>query len=171
MRTTWFSLVLLLALGCGGSGKSDSTMTGAGPDTDPQPTDPVEPTDPVDEPDGPADPVEPDGPDPAEEMAELLKAEQLAYNEASAVFGKYCGHCHSKDGKKANAKKLGEFNLTEYPFTGEHNTAADVRAVLGIGGGKATMPLDKPGSVKGDDLALIADWAVAWDDAETGGAH
>jgi hypothetical protein len=33
------------------------------------------------------------------------------------------------------------------------------------------MPYDKPGSVKGDDLAKIKAWTDAWEAAEKGGAH
>lgn len=33
------------------------------------------------------------------------------------------------------------------------------------------MPKDKPGAVEGDELALIAAWADAYDAAEDAGAH
>jgi hypothetical protein len=33
------------------------------------------------------------------------------------------------------------------------------------------MPADKKGTVKGDELALIAAWADAFDKAHAGGAH
>ncbi len=55
-----------------------------------------------------------------------------------------------------------------YPFGGHHarEAAQVVREVLGIGGdGKVTMPSDDPGSVKGNDLRLIAAWADAFERA------
>ena len=64
-----------------------------------------------------------------------------------------------------------DIDINEYPFKGKHANEADIRKALGIGGGKPTMPKNKPGAVKGDDLALIAAWADAWDAAEGAGAH
>jgi hypothetical protein len=57
--------------------------------------------------------------------------------------------------------------MTTYPFAGHHahEVAAEVRKVLGVGGGEPTMPLDKPGAVKGDELALVVAWADAFDRA------
>jgi hypothetical protein len=43
--------------------------------------------------------------------------------------------------------------------------------VLGLSGKKAKMPADKPGSVTGDDLALIRAWTDAWDVADKAGTH
>lgn len=118
-------------------------------------------------------PVEPAAPDPAKVKAELLATETSAYQAAKPVFEKYCASCHQQGGKKATAKKLGHFDITSYPFAGHHamEVGATVRKVLGIGGGKPTMPMGKPGIVKGDELALIAAWADAFDASHTGGAH
>ena len=112
-------------------------------------------------------------PDPAALKAELLAAEQAAYQLAEPIFAKHCARCHAKGSKKARKKVLAHFEMTSYPFTGEHadEMGAEIREVLGIGGGKATMPMDKPGSVQGDELKLIADWADAYDKAKAGGAH
>jgi len=63
--------------------------------------------------------------------------------------------------------------MTFYPFAGHHAAewGPKIRQQLGIGGGKAKMPKDKPGSVRGDDLALIEAWSRAWDAAQAAGAH
>jgi hypothetical protein len=57
--------------------------------------------------------------------------------------------------------------MTSYPFGGEHaaEITQSIRKVLAIGGGKAKMPKDKPGSVQGPELSLISDWADAYDKA------
>jgi mono/diheme cytochrome c family protein len=105
--------------------------------------------------------------DPAPVAVDLAAAETAAYQAAQPVFAKYCAACHQQGAKKATAKKLGHFDMTTYPFGGHH--AAEIgkvtREVLGIGGGKPTMPMGAPGSVKGDDLALVAAWADAFDAA------
>jgi hypothetical protein len=105
--------------------------------------------------------------------ADALAAETAAYDKAKPVFEKYCSTCHTKAGKKSAKKKLDHFSMDTYPFGGEHTAfiGNHIRDVLGISGKKATMPFDKPGSVKGDDLALIKAWAEAWDAAEKAGAH
>ena len=90
------------------------------------------------------------------------------------MFEKYCANCHTKTGKKATGKKLGHFDMTTYPFGGEHakSIGNEIRVVLAIDGHKkATMPDDKPGSVKGDDLAAIKAWTEAWQAAGAAGAH
>lgn len=112
-------------------------------------------------------------PDPAKVKADLLAAEHAAYEKAKPVFGKYCAKCHSKDSKKATAKALGHFDMTSYPLGGHHamEASAQVRKALAIGGGKPTMPMDQKGAVQGDELALIAAWADAFDQAHQGGAH
>jgi hypothetical protein len=76
-------------------------------------------------------------------------------------------------GAKATAAKLKHFDMTSYPFAGHHAAewGPKIRQQLGIGGGKAKMPKDKPGSVRGDDLALIEAWSRAWDAAQAAGAH
>lgn len=117
----------------------------------------------------PAPDAAPSGPS----KEELLAAEQSAYETAKPVFEKYCSACHEQGGKKATAKKLGHFDMTSWPFGGHHTgeMGPKLREVLGIDGGKATMPDDHPGAVQGDDLARVAALADAWDKAEAGGAH
>jgi outer membrane biosynthesis protein TonB len=162
------SILFVAALAaCGGGDKKPVEPT---PDPQPDPT-PVEPTpDPTAKPD---EPVKPDEPPPPDPKVELMAAETAAFEKAKPVFEKFCGKCHSDTGKSKSAKKLGHLNITAYPFTSSHGAtlAADIRKALAIGGGKPTMPADKKGSVKGDDLAAIAAWADAWDAAEKGGAH
>jgi hypothetical protein len=48
------------------------------------------------------------------------------------------------------------------PFGGEHTAfiGNHIRDVLGLSGKKTTMPSDMPGSVKGDDPAVIKAWAT-----------
>lgn len=118
-------------------------------------------------------PADPPPPDPAKIKADLLATETAAYQQAKPVLGKYCAGCHQKGGAKATAKKLDHFDMTGYPFSGHHamEMSGEMRKVLGIGGGKPTMPKGKPGAVKGDDLALIAAWADAFDASHAGGAH
>lgn len=120
-----------------------------------------------------AAPEEPAEPDPAQIKAELLAAETAAFETAKPVFEKFCSGCHQQGQKKATQKKLDHFDMTTYPFAGHHagEMAETIRKVLGIDGGKATMPKDKPGSVKGDDLAAIAAWADAFQASHEGGAH
>ena len=115
----------------------------------------------------------PPKPDPEKVKADLLAAENAAYEKAKPVFAKSCANCHTKSGKKATAKKLAHFDMATYPFGGEHTKSIgnEIRKVLGIDGAKATMPFDKPGSVKGDDLALIKAWTEAWQAAGKGGVH
>lgn len=121
----------------------------------------------------PAKPVEP-AVDPEQVKADLLAAETAAYDKAKPVFTKYCASCHVKGGKKANAKKLKHFDMTTYPFGGEHakSIGNEVRITLGLDTAKKpSMPKDKPGSVKGDDLAAITAWTEAWRAAGQGGVH
>lgn len=112
-------------------------------------------------------------PDPAKVKADLLAAETTAYENARPLFEKYCASCHSKGQKGAKPKTLAHFEITTYPFGGHHamEVGKNVRKVLGIGGGKPTMPKTRPGIVKGDELALFAVWADAFDAAHAGGAH
>ena len=126
--------------------------------TDPKPTPVEEPT---------AAPKE----EPRDPKAELLAAEQAAFDKAKPVFDKWCAKCHSADGKNTSPKKRKELDISQYPFTGEHASAKDIRKTLGIGGGKPSMPADKKGAVQGDELAAIAAWADAWDASHKGGAH
>ena len=130
---------------------------------DPAPTKPPEPT----------KSPEPAKPDPDAVKTELMAAEMAAFEKAKPVFDKSCASCHTKTGKKASKKKLDHMDMTSYPFGGHHTgtIGITIREVLGISGQKPTMPFDKPGSVKGDDLATIKSWTDAWEAAETAGAH
>lgn len=58
-----------------------------------------------------------------------------------------------------------------YPFAGHHAAmmSATIREVLGAAGSEPTMPRDKPGAVKGDELKLVLAWAAAYDRAHSGG--
>jgi len=130
---------------------------------------PAEPASPAE----PARPTEPARPDPAKVKADLLAAETAAFEKAKPVFEKHCARCHTKDGKLAAKKKLDHFDMTTYPFGGHHGMeiSGEIRKTLGIGGGKPTMPFDKKGAVQGDELALIAAWADAFDASHKAGAH
>ena len=121
----------------------------------------------------PAEPPPPAEPDPAQVKADLLAAETAAYEAAKPVFEKHCVRCHQEGQKKAKKKILEHLNITTYPFTGEHGADAGpaIRKVLAIGGGKAVMPADTKGAVQGEELALVAAWADAWDKSHAGGAH
>jgi hypothetical protein len=123
---------------------------------------------------GSAEPTQaPPAADAGKAKADAIAAETAAYEKAKPVFDKYCSGCHTKGGKKATAKKLEHVDMTTYPFGGMHTASIgnEVRKVLGIDGGKATMPYDKPGSVTGDDLAAIKAWSEAWQAAGKAGAH
>jgi mono/diheme cytochrome c family protein len=118
-----------------------------------------------------AEPVKEDPkPDP---KAALLASETSAWEAAKPAFAKYCATCHTKDGKKAAKKKLDHFDMDTYPLGGHHTSTIGftIREVLGLAGKKATMPYDKPGSVKGDELAAIKAWTDSWEAAEKAGAH
>jgi hypothetical protein len=155
---------------CGG-GTPEATT----PAPEPAPEEAAAPEEPA--PETPPEPEPPPEPDPAAVKAELLAAEQAAYQLAEPVFAKHCARCHTKGNKKvtkAKKKALAHFEMTSYPFGGDHahEMGGEIREVLGIGGGnKPTMPMDKPGAVQGDELKLIADWADAYDKAKAGGAH
>ncbi|MEZ4403223.1 MAG: c-type cytochrome [Kofleriaceae bacterium] len=117
--------------------------------------------------------VEPALPDPAQVKADLLAAEAAAFEKAKPVFDASCSSCHAKGGRGAKAKTLGHFDMTTYPFGGHHadKITETIRKSLAIGGGKATMPRNKPGSLTADQLAAVAAWADAYDAASAGGAH
>ncbi len=159
--------ILAITLAACGGGSSKPTTPIA--NTDPVPmTDPAPPTAKA-----PPTPDEPPRPDPAKVKAELLATETAAYEKAKPVFQANCARCHSKDGKLTGTKKRDHFDMTSYPFGGHHamELGKEIRKSLGIDGSKPTMPYDKKGAVKGDDLALIASWADAFDAAHAGGAH
>ena len=171
MKNT-LALVTVIALAACGS-KSPKTTTPAEPDQvahhEGEGSGSAVAT-PTDLPKEPEKPAEPPAKDP---KIELLASETAAWETAKPVFEKTCATCHSTAGKKAAKKKLDHFNMDTYPFGGEHTAfiGDHIRDVLGLGSKKATMPYDKPGSVKGDDLAKIKAWTDAWEAAEKGGAH
>ncbi|MBS1123507.1 MAG: hypothetical protein H6Q90_5735 [Deltaproteobacteria bacterium] len=117
--------------------------------------------------------IAPPTPDPAQVKADLLAAETSAWEVARPVFTKWCASCHTKAGKKAAKKKLDHFDMDPYPPGGHHagTIGFTIRDVLGITGKKPKMPSDKPGSVKGDDLAKIKAWTDTWETSEKAGAH
>jgi hypothetical protein len=161
---------LLLTTACGSKPAPEPTEPAAEPIAEPEPAPAAEPA-PAPE---PAPAAEPAAPDPAQVKADLLAAEKAAYEAAKPVFDANCARCHVQGQRKAKKKILGEFEITAYPFTGDHGgheAAKHVRKVLGIDGSKPSMPADKKGAVKGDELALIAAWADAFDKAHEGGAH
>ena len=103
-----------------------------------------------------------------------LAAESTAYDKAKPVFEKYCASCHTKTGDKATEKKLAHFDMTTYPFGGEHarSIGNEIRVVLAIDGEKKpTMPDDHPGAIQGDELATIKAWTDAWQAAGRAGVH
>ncbi|MCA9674679.1 MAG: hypothetical protein KC464_06550, partial [Myxococcales bacterium] len=105
--------------------------------------------------------------------ADLLAAETAAYDQAKPVFDKYCAGCHAQGGPKATDKTLAHLDITSYPFGGHHvaTMGPTIKHVLGIDGSKPIMPKNAPGSVQGDELALVASWAAAWQAADDAGAH
>ena len=109
-------------------------------------------------------------PDPAEVKAQAAARELAAYKTAEPVFTRYCASCHQKGGKHATAKTLAHLDISTYPFKGHH--AAEIgpklRQVLGIGGGKATLPKGRPGIVGNGELDEIAAFCAAWDEAHPG---
>jgi hypothetical protein len=127
------------------------------------------------EPEPEPDPVAEEVEEPAEhDHKQMLRdAEADAFAKAKPVFDEFCSACHLQGERNATQKKLDAFDMTSYPFTGEHagEMAAEIREVLGIGGGKATMPKNKPGAVQGEDLEAIAAWADTFDASHEGGAH
>lgn len=128
-------------------------------------------------PDPQANPLEatpqPTEPAPAQAAADHHAAELAAYERAKPVFDKFCANCHAQGRPGARPGTLSHLDITRYPFAGHHadTVAATVRKSLGIDGGKATMPKNKPGSVTGADLALIKAWTDAFDAAHAGAAH
>ena len=109
----------------------------------------------------------------ADPKAELLTAENKAWENAKPVFVRACAGCHTSGGAKASKKKLDHFNFDSYPPGGHHaaTIGRTIRDVLGLSGKKATMPSDKPGSVQGEDLANIKAWTDAWEASEKASAH
>jgi hypothetical protein len=173
MTRPLFALLATLALAACGSKSPPAETTPPPPDDEPAAAPPDAMPDDHEGHTMAAPDAAPAGPDPAQIKADLLAAETAAYDQAKPVFEKYCASCHQKGGKSATAKKMGHFDMTEYPFGGHHTgeMAETIRKVLGIDGSKPTMPKNKPGSVKGDELTLIAAWADAFQASHEGGAH
>ena len=98
-------------------------------------------------------------------------SEQEAYERAKPVFQRYCAGCHTSSSGKAEA--LRHFSMDSYPFGGHHadQVATTIRDVLGVTGKAATMPLDRPGAVRGEELRVILDWADAFDRAHPPSDH
>jgi cytochrome c len=93
--------------------------------------------------------------------------ELSALEAAKPVFEQYCARCHARGAGQGKRKALAHFDMTRYPFRGHHAHEAGtaVREVLGAAGDKATMPSDRPGAVKGQDLEKMLAWAAAFDRA------
>lgn len=173
MTRTILVAILSLAAACGGGSKPAPTAPIADPipmaEAPTEPTPAVNPVTPAE----PAVPDEPAAPDPASVKADLLAAEMRAYENVKPLVGQYCASCHTKGQKGAKAKILVHFETTTYPFGGHHamEVGKNVRKVLGIDGSKPTMPKNKPGIIRGDELALFSAWADAFDASHAGGAH
>jgi mono/diheme cytochrome c family protein len=97
------------------------------------------------------------------EVSEQPSDEQVAYERARPVFEQYCASCHTTAGRQAKTATLKHFSMDSYPFGGHHagQITATIRQVLGATGKRPTMPRDRPGVVKGKELALILSWADA----------
>jgi plastocyanin len=110
---------------------------------------------------------------PVDDKETIAAAEKAAYEKARPVFEKFCAKCHSASGAKKTKKKLDHFSIDAYPFGGHHADAAGktVREVLGVDGGKATMPADQPGAVEGAELEAVVEWSRAFDRAHEAGLH
>jgi hypothetical protein len=95
------------------------------------------------------------------------REELAAYEQARPVFVAYCAGCHTSKGATAKPEALEHFSMDSYPFGGHHASeiTGAVREVLGATGSKPTMPADRPGAVKGEDLQRILSWADAADRA------
>jgi mono/diheme cytochrome c family protein len=99
------------------------------------------------------------------QLDERREAELAAYQAAKPVFVKYCGACHTATGNKTSPSKLEHFDMSSYPFDAKQGDGIDdaIRVTLGLRGTKATMPKNKPGSLTGEELQLIVNWAEAYD--------
>ncbi len=82
------------------------------------------------------------------------------------MFDQHCARCHLAGGAKASAETLAHLSMGSYPFASHHgNVTQLIRSTLGMLGGEAEMPADAPGTLRPDELALIAAWADAADRA------
>ena len=113
--------------------------------------------------------------EPAQTQAppDLLAEEQRAYEAARPVFERYCTKCHTSRGAQARRSTLRHLNMDTYPFGGHHahEMGSLTREVLGVTGDKPTMPRDKKGALKGEELALIVAWTEAFDRSHAAGLH
>ena len=93
-----------------------------------------------------------------------LGRERAAFSAALPVFMRRCGSCHARESGRRGA--LAHFDISVDPFGGHHRNemTLTLRRVLGeVAGREATMPPRAPGSVQGEDLALIRQWLTARD--------
>lgn len=159
------SIVILTILGwfvaCGGTQQPESAPAEKATITSVE-TDSVTPSDPDDAGTAPAKAPAPTVGD----QERLVRAERVAFAAAKPVFEEFCESCHTGTAKQ-NRKALKHFNMDGYPFTGHHahELGAVIRKVLGVGGGKATMPKNDKGAVVGAKLELVAAWSRAFDAA------
>lgn len=104
----------------------------------------------------------------------IVAAEKEALDRARPVLERYCATCHTSAGShRQRPDALPHFSMDDYPFGGHHATelADTIRAVLGVTGDEATMPADDPGSVQGEELAIILAWADAFERSHAAGLH
>src|SRR5690349_10870819 len=120
--TKLLALALAAALAACGSKSTPPEAPAEEPAPPAEEPAPAEPA--AEAPPAPAEPPKPAEPDPAQVKADLLAAETAAYEAAKPVFEKHCARCHQEGQKKAKKKILDHFNITAYPFTGEHGVDA-----------------------------------------------
>lgn len=160
-----FLLMTLFTVSAACGSSKPATTTTETPQAGPVAVTPKTPT----EPPAPAATAELPAPPSLDPKVTRLAAEMSAFETAKPVFDKWCVKCHVYASPAPKAFKA--LQVEVYPFVGKHSTTKDIRTVLAIGGGKPSMPFDNKGAVKGDELAAIAAWADAWDQAETAGTH
>ena len=96
-----------------------------------------------------------------------LVAEQDALALAKPVFKKYCVRCHMYG---ANDKAFKKLDANTGLDTIDATKVDKIRVVLGGADKPPTMPKDRPGEVKGDELALVMNWTDAYSRAQKAGA-
>lgn len=120
-----------------------------------------------------------------------LAVERAAYDAARPVLDRWCARCHVPTNGSMSVITSNTFDISTYPFGGSDGPKAGyhVADVLGImfddlDGADGTdelrrpwaqhaprMPRNDPGAVKGDELALVRTWTVAWRAAHRAGLH